>query len=390
MNFYYDLYNKFIVCPSCNGKLRIDAFELRNSFIDEGIMVCDACHLWFPIIRSIPRIIIPDFLRTFDDDFIRRWSYKLEPYKRSEPMANIPEFETVKQVKTIFAYKWSWQNWWGMEGATADFLENWILARYGWMDKNGYKNFFADKETCLDAGCGLGREAIRMAQANPNMLVIGIELSECIEEARRHAEKRGLKNVFFIQADITYPPIAKGSIDFIISEGVLHHTRDTKRALMSLSYLLVENGEIGFYIYRKKAVIREFADDYLRQKIAALDPETAWRELEPITRLGKALADLKVKIKIDTDIPLLGIKAGEYDLQRFIYYNFLKCFWNDQFTFEENNHVNFDWYAPKYAWRHTEEEVKEWLKELSLLLIHEHVEESGITVRARKVNVSQG
>ena len=54
---------------------------------------------------------------------------------------------------------------------------------------------------------------------------------------------------------------------------------------------------------------------------------------------------------------MLGIPAGEHDVQRLLYYNFVKCFWNDAFDYETNNMVNFDWYHPHNAWQHTEDEV---------------------------------
>ena len=78
------------------------------------------------------------------------------------------------------------------------------------------------------------------------------------------------------------------------------------------------------------------------------------------------------------------IKAGEYDLQRLIYYNMFKCYWNDRLSFEENVLVNFDWYYPRYARRHTEKEIESWLIEIGLDIIHQHVEEAGITTRAIK------
>lgn len=371
------------VCPVCKSKLNCKIFEMDKQTGYDGIFTCDNCLKWFPIIQDIPRFLLGK-LRPNYSEFIKKWSTMLP----SPILSNIEEisvYDSAMQIKQTFAYKWLKQKWWGMQGSTAKFFEEWLLPRYGWNSKEEYKKSFFDKKICLDAGCGLGREAIRMAEANPDMLVIGIELSECIDEAYKHAKNKGINNILFIQADINNPPIAENTVDFIISEGVLHHTQNTKNALIALVSLLTKNGEIGFYVYRKKAVLREFTDDYIREKISNLPPEKAWKELESVTKLGKALSELNAKLTIEEDINLLGIKAGEYDLQRFIYYNIFKCFWNPNFTFEENVHVNFDWYMPKYAWRHTEEEIRQWIDELNLKLIWEKVEESGITVRAKKV-----
>ena len=68
-----------------------------------------------------------------------------------------------------------------------------------------------------------------------------------------------------------------------------------------------------------------------------------------------------------------------------MYWNVLKFYWNDSFSFDENNHINYDWYYPKYAWRHTPEEVTDWMKKLSLDKKVLNVTESGICVIAKKL-----
>ena len=48
------------------------------------------------------------------------------------------------------------------------------------------------------------------------------------------------------------------------------------------------------------------------------------------------------------------------------------------------HHINFDWYAPKNAHRHTVEEVQSWCKQNNLTVEHLKEEEVGITCVARK------
>jgi hypothetical protein len=106
--------------------------------------------------------------------------------------------------------------------------------------------------------------------------------------------------------------------------------------------------------------------------------------LRPLTRLGEALAKLQAEVDVPEDIPYLGIKAGRYNVQRLLYWHFAKMFWNESLSFEENNHVNFDWYHPRYAHRQTEADVRRWCAEANLSITHFDVEESGFTVRAIK------
>ena len=95
-----------------------------------------------------------------------------------------------------------------------------------------------------------------------------------------------------------------------------------------------------------------------------LSPDECYAACEGLTELGRELSRLDAKITLEKPIPVLGIPAGTHDVQRLIYYNFVKCFWNEAFDYETNNMVNFDWYHPHNAWQHTQDEVEGWLRDL--------------------------
>jgi arsenite methyltransferase len=318
--------------------------------------------------------------------FLGRWAAQAARLGLKELEPSEPKSSTSKhaQIQTSFGYKWIRQPWWGMEGESAKIMEEWLLPRYGWPDRSAYQAYLSPFRTMLDAGCGLGRETLRMAKANRQGLVVGLELSECVDEAAQHARRQGVKNAFYVQADLMVPPFKPRVFEFVFSEGVLHHTPDTHQAFKALVALLGNDGEIAFYVYRKKPPLREFADDYVRERLQALPPEEVWSLMESLTRFGKALADLKVEITVPEDIAVLDFKAGRYDLQRFIHYSVFKCFWNDRMTFDENVLVNYDWYHPRYAWRHTIEEVMAWIEEAGLVVTHQLIDEPGITIRAKR------
>ncbi|HCR15865.1 MAG TPA: hypothetical protein DIU35_00135 [Candidatus Latescibacteria bacterium] len=69
-----------------------------------------------------------------------------------------------------------------------------------------------------------------------------------------------------------------------------------------------------------------------------------------MTSLGRALHDLQIEFEVPNDIPLLDIKAGWHNLQRFVYWHIFKCYWNESLDFDTNVMTNFDWYRPKYAY----------------------------------------
>lgn len=371
-----------LACPECGGELLLEVLEGDDNSCMEGLLTCGSCKGWYAVTNGIPRLFVQGPLRPDEGPFIERWREKLPQHI----LAQSPDRPSSGQadVQNTFGYKWTRQSWWGMEGESAKVMEEWLLPRYGWSDKNSYVDYMKTKAVMLDAGCGLGREALRMAGANPGARVVGLELSRCVDEAARHAREKGIANVFYVQADLTRPPLKKNAFDFIISEGVLHHTPDTRQAFFSLVPLVSKGGELACYVYRKKAALREYADDYVRTLIQDMDPQQAWNLMEPLTKLGKALSDIKATVVVPEDVEVLGIKAGEYDVQRLIYYTMFKCYWNDRLTFDENVLINFDWYHPRYAWRHTKEEVEDWCKESCMDITSYQEEEAGITVRAKK------
>ena len=115
-----------------------------------------------------------------------------------------------------------------------------------------------------------------------------------------------------------------------------------------------------------------------------MTPEQGWEAMIPLSRLGKLLGELDIEIDIPERIDLLDISAGRINLQRFVYWHVLKAFYRPDLTLDEMNHINFDWYAPKNAHRHSPEEVRGWCAALDLAIEHERVEEAGITIIARR------
>jgi len=97
------------------------------------------------------------------------------------------------------------------------------------------------------------------------------------------------------------------------------------------------------------------------------------------------LSRLKKKIRIPRNIPILKIKAGTYDVQRFFYWNFLKCWWSDDVPFAQSVATNFDWYYPHFAFRHTPKDVKRWYEEAKIRITHFKEVESGISVKGKKL-----
>ena len=289
-----------------------------------------------------------------------------------------------RQTEKSFGYKWTKRDSFGSDGMQEE-LHGWLLERYGFASGEDMRAYFASRRRTLDAGCGAGfTTSAWMAEGwdAQGAEWVGADISAAVDVAHDRLGRFG--GTHFVQADVLELPFRPGSFDAIVSEGVLHHTPSTERAVKALVPLLAPGGELMFYVYAKKAPIREFTDDYVREQLADMSPEDAWEALRSLTRLGQALAELQVEVDVPEDVPLLEIKAGRYDVQRLIYWNVAKLFWNEKMTFEENNHLNFDWYAPRYAHRQTEDEVRGWCADEGLEITRFHVHEAGFTVRAVK------
>jgi len=324
-------------------------------------------------------------LKLKGESYISSKTGRVYPVKDGVPVF-VNEIKDVEQeqVAESFGYKWSR----GEYGHDPEMFKNVTspaqMELIGFKDEEEIEQYFKGK-CVLDAGCGSGVSARLYAHFAEEFY--GCDISSGVFEAKKRLTH--LKNAKWARADIMNLPFPDESFDVIVSNGVMHHTPDTRRAFWSVLQKLKIGGVFIFYIYKKKSPVREFTDDYIRDVIAPLSPENAWKKLEPLTKLAKTLSDLKIKINVDEPIDILGIPAGEYDLQRLLYWHFLKFYWNDGLDFESNNHTNFDWYHPRYAFRHTPEEVKEWLERSGCELIKMNVTDSGIGCFARRIAVAE-
>ena len=259
--------------------------------------------------------------------------------------------------------------------------QNWILKRNGFRNLPDFKKYLSKKKRILDAGCGNGRVTALLNECSSSSTqLMGVDLVSS-EVARENFKE--IDNVIFKKANLLDELSGLGHFDFVYCQEVLHHTSNPYKAFENLCQLLLDDGEIAIYVYKKKSPVREFVDDLIRDQISNFDYSTAYKVSEAITELGEVLSAIDAKINVPS-IPELEIEGGEYDVQRFLYHFFMKCYWNPELTREENVVVNYDWYHPQLCSRHTLGEVKSWFEELGLEIVHEHVDFYGITIRGKK------
>ena len=296
--------------------------------IREGSLACSSCHALNPIINSVPRFL-PDTPDMFPE-FWRKWGSKLsdtssgiEPYQLKTGLDS-----EYRQVVRHFQTQWQY---WGKHSKnfgrdiqqSLEFLQ-WTLA-----PKDAGPLFF-DRKLILDAGCGHGKYLAALSAKNVE--VIGMDITLSIDLCQELVGDRN--NVHLVQGDVIHPPFAKGMFDYVYSNGVIHHTPDTRRAFRSLAALPKTSAIYAVWVYPYRAKWWDFTQKAIRSVTTRLPPE-----------LLRVLCYLPV--------PLLSIPGiGAYSDTSLETSSWAEC-----------AQVIFDFYGPKYQTHHTPEEVEQWFKE---------------------------
>lgn len=288
--------------------------------------------------------------------------------------------DDARQTLTSFRDKWQQNRRLAFDETIKEGSDiySWILTRNGFSSGKELQAYLADKPRILDAGCGNGRvTALLHKFAGASAELVGIDLTAA-EVARENLAS--YPRVSVTQADLLGDLSSLGLFDFVYCQEVLHHTTDPKAAFLNVSRRLKPGGEIAIYVYKVKAPIREYVDDFVRDRLSGLSYEDAMTAMRQVAELGRVLSALESKVTVP-EVGVLGIEAGNYEVQRLIYHFFLKCFWNPELSAEANAAINYDWYHPKLCTRHTPSEIESWFAEAGLRVVQQCVDHYGITMR---------
>ena len=289
------------------------------------------------------------------------------------------------QTKDAFDFKWKKRETYESR-AVQDSAHAWLVERYLGGDPARRDVLLKPGLKVLDAGCGAGVSAMLFFSEYLNSIhYLGADISAAVDVAQQRFVEKGLHGEF-IQADLMHLPFEKPAFDLIFSERVLHHTDSTEEAIKYLSSLLLPGGKFLFYVYNQKGPIHEFTDDYIRDCLKGLTDQQAWDSLIPLTKLGKTLGDLNITIDVPEAIPFLDIPSGKISIQRFIYWHVFKAFYRPEFSLDEMNHANFDWYRPLNCHRQTPDQIKTWCANAGLIIEDMNIQEAGIIIVAKKQN----
>lgn len=141
----------------------------------------------------------------------------------------------------------------------------------------------------LDAGCGTGQLTNFLSIKGRS--VIGVDMSlRSLNLALKFKEKNHLNSAKFYKMNLFKPNFKENSFDFVISNGVLHHTDNPFLGFKTLAGLLKKNGYIIVGLYNKYGRItndlRGIIIKFFGERALFLDPTVSRLNLKGEKRIA--------------------------------------------------------------------------------------------------------
>jgi len=103
----------------------------------------------------------------------------------------------------------------------------------------------------VEVGCGIGIDGSRFLEGGARY--VGVDRSDvAVRTAHRSFDMLGLKGAV-VEGDATALPIASGSVDFVYSNGVLHHIPDTAGVVREIHRILRPDGRCLVMLYHRSS-----------------------------------------------------------------------------------------------------------------------------------------
>ena len=330
-----------LVCPVCSGALGLQSFEATSERVDEGLLVCDACSVWYPLLRGIP--VLLDFRIELHDTFARRHAGAIPDRLIAPRGAPRPGESSVQET---FTEEWRapGESELSFTYSAEDLVE---LNRRVWLPWLSNAGAGHEVRTVLDAGCGLGAESVAL-RAVTGADVVGVDLNLALLDGP-HAQDPP-PGVDFVVASIFALPFRPGSFDLVYSQGVLHHTYSTRAAFGAVSRLVSERGYLFVWLYARED---RFASPAKRGAAvrAAFTLEHALRPL--VSRAPVSLREAFFAGATRLAHPLLKPRMRH----------------SERWERENTDAYLRDWLSPPFAHRHGWNEVMEWFEDAGFEIV---------------------
>lgn len=323
---------KLLVCPNCAADLTLEIAEGEKGIVVSGTFRCAKCGAAFPIRNGIPRFVP-------GEAYTSSFGFEWKRWRRTQ-------FDTASRKTTETTFR------------ASTGIQPQSLAR----------------KLVLDAGCGSGRFMDLLSGTGAE--VVGVDLSLAVEVAQENVSHQPACHI--VQADLMNLPFRPGTFDFAFSIGVLHHTPSTKQAFLQLTRVLKRSGEIAIWVYprhRLKDAFELFPERV--NEVLALDVN--YRISARASRWVRGLAgpldwmtenSSRIQRAFTTRLPprwlyaLCHAAIPLYYLYRIPLFFPLRLVTKIAMDPDPEWRVldTFDWYSPRYQWKHTYPEVRAWFE----------------------------
>jgi SAM-dependent methyltransferase len=102
----------------------------------------------------------------------------------------------------------------------------------------------------IECGCGTAQLSNFLSISNRDVYATDICVNS-LRTGKGFADRQGLNRVRFVQQNLFRPVFKSGSFHLVISNGVLHHTSDPKKAFESIASLVAPGGYILVGLYHR-------------------------------------------------------------------------------------------------------------------------------------------
>ena len=126
-------------------------------------------------------------------------------------------------------------------------------------------------KSLLDAGCGIGQEAVYLAPNFESVLGVDIE-KEKITQAKKLAEKNLVNNARFEALDLTKGGLGNRMFDVIICLEVIEHVSSDKKFISVLNRLLKKGGRL-IISFPSKTLLSKIAQKSLKHFEIGYNPD---------------------------------------------------------------------------------------------------------------------
>ena len=161
---------------------------------------------------------------------------------------------------------------------------------------------------------------------------------------------KGNRSLHLVIASLFQLPFRAGSFDLVYSQGVIHHTYSTRDAFTAIAQFVRPNGYLFVWVYG--------LDDHLvRAGLTGLVSRAMYATEKLVRPVVSALP------KRARDVVFLGLSIVAHPLIK------TRVRHKEAWRLRNTDHDLRDWLSPRFAHRHSYNEVLEWFYDLGFKIL---------------------